>query len=91
VRGRARHHGPGGGRLRAEQAARRYTGSLIIARQRIDPAAVKQHVIAAGFKLDSTSGLLRNTNDAHLLQICVPAIRGRTVQLVFTFRKPKPV
>jgi predicted methyltransferase len=55
---------------------------------RIDPATVKAQVLAAGFKLDADSDVLRNSADSHELKVFAPEIRGRTDQFVFRFRKP---
>ena len=56
---------------------------------RIDPAAVKQEVEAAGFKLESESKLLANPADAHTLGVTDPSLRGHTDKFVMKFRKPK--
>lgn len=56
---------------------------------RIDPALVKQQVLAAGFKLEAESDVLKNSADAHTLNVFDPAIRGKTDQFVFKFVKPK--
>lgn len=56
---------------------------------RIDPETVKQQVIAAGFKFDGESAALRNPADNHKLVVFDPAIRGRTDQFSFRFRKPE--
>lgn len=55
---------------------------------RIDPASVKQEVEAAGFVLAASSNVLRNPQDNHTLTVFDPAIRGKTDQFVFKFRKP---
>ena len=55
---------------------------------RIDPAAVLKEVEAAGFVFDGQSDILRNPNDSHMVVVFDPAIRGRTDQFVFRFRKP---
>ncbi len=55
---------------------------------RIDPTAVLKEVEAAGFVFDGQSDVLRNANDTHLVKVFDPAIRGRTDQFVFRFRKP---
>ena len=55
---------------------------------RIDPAIVKQQVLAAGFKFDGESRLLRNPADDHTLLVFKPQIRGKTDQFVYRFRKP---
>lgn len=56
---------------------------------RIDPETVKQQALAAGFKLEAESTMLRNPEDKHDMAIFNPAIRGRTDQFVLKFRKPQ--
>ena len=56
---------------------------------RIDPAIVKQEVTAAGFKFEGESPVLRAPADDHNLNVFAPAIRGKTDQFVYKFRKPK--
>ncbi|MBA3812710.1 MAG: class I SAM-dependent methyltransferase [Caulobacteraceae bacterium] len=56
---------------------------------RIDPAAVKAEVMAAGFVLDGQSALLANPADDHTKNVFDPAVRGHTDQFLFRFRKPK--
>ena len=56
---------------------------------RIDPALVKQQVLAAGFELAEDSDELRNPYDLGDKSVFSPAIRGRTDQFVFKFRKPR--
>ena len=55
---------------------------------RIEPAAVKAQVIAAGFKFVGESNALRNPADDHSLGVFAPAIRGHTDQFIYKFRKP---
>lgn len=55
---------------------------------RIDPEAVRTEVTAAGFVLEAQSNVLRNPEDAHTLKVFDPAIRHRTDQIVYRFRKP---
>ena len=57
-------------------------------RHRIDPAAVKAQVQAAGFKFVGESTVLRNPADDHSKGVFDPAIRGQTDQFVYKFRKP---
>ncbi len=57
-------------------------------RHRIDPAAVKMQVEAAGFKFVGQSPVLRNPGDDHSKAVFDPAIRGKTDQFVYKFRKP---
>ena len=56
---------------------------------RIDPAAVKAEVTAAGFVLDGESAILANPADDHAKLVFDPAIRGKTDQFLYRFRKPK--
>lgn len=56
---------------------------------RIDPAAVRAELEKAGFKFEAESPLLRNPDDPHTLLVFDPAIRGRTDQFVYRFRKPR--
>ena len=55
---------------------------------RIDPAAVKAEVTAAGFKFVGASPLLANPADDHHKKVFDPAIRGKTDQFIYKFRKP---
>jgi predicted methyltransferase len=56
---------------------------------RIDIAAVKSEVAAAGFKLDGESAILANPGDDHSKMVFDPTIRGKTDQFLLRFRKPK--
>lgn len=56
---------------------------------RIDEALVKKEVLAAGFKLDGESTVLRNPADPHTANVFDPSIRGKTDQFVLRFRKPR--
>ncbi|AFC84788.1 class I SAM-dependent methyltransferase [Frateuria aurantia] len=55
---------------------------------RIDPAAVKTEVEAAGFVFDGESQVLRNPADSHALKVFDKSIRGHTDQFIYRFRKP---
>lgn len=55
---------------------------------RIDAAQVKKEVEAAGFTFVAESDLLRNPADPHAANVFDPAIRGKTDQFAFKFRKP---
>ena len=55
---------------------------------RIDVAAVKSEVVAAGFTLDGESNVLANPADDHSKNVFEPSIRGKTDQFVLRFRKP---
>jgi len=56
---------------------------------RIDPEAVKSEVKAAGFEFAGESKVLANAQDDHTAKVFDPAIRGKTDQFIFKFRKPK--
>ncbi len=55
---------------------------------RIDPAIVKKQVTAAGFQFVGESKLLANPDDDHTKKVFDPAVRGRTDQFIYKFRKP---
>jgi len=55
---------------------------------RIDEATVKQQVLAAGFEYVGESDVLRNRADDRKTNVFNPAIRGRTDQFAYKFRKP---
>ena len=55
---------------------------------RVDPAAVRQQVEAAGFEFAGESEVLRNPADPLTIPVFDPAIRGRTSQFAYKFRKP---
>lgn len=57
-------------------------------KHRIDPAVVKSQVTAAGFTFAGSLDVLRNPADDHSKPVFDPAIRGRTDQFVYKFRKP---
>ena len=56
---------------------------------RIDPERVKADVLAAGFKLDAQSDILRNPADDHTKMVFAPDVRNHTDQFLFKFRKPR--
>jgi len=55
---------------------------------RIDPAAIKSEVTAAGFELVQDSPLLANAADDRKQNMRAEGLRGRTDQAVLVFRKP---
>jgi predicted methyltransferase len=55
---------------------------------RIDPALVKRDFEKAGFVFDGESSLLAHPEDDHSKLVYDDAIRGRTDQFLFRFRKP---
>lgn len=56
---------------------------------RIDPAAARAELEAAGFRYDGESRVLRNPADPHTANVFDPAIRGHTDQFVYRFRRPR--
>lgn len=55
---------------------------------RIDPAAARKEIEAAGFRFDGESAMLRDPADPHTANVFDPSIRGKTDQFVYRFRKP---
>ena len=55
---------------------------------RIDPATVRAQVEAAGFEFAGQSDVLKNPADPLTIAVFDPAIRGRTSQFAYKFRKP---
>jgi predicted methyltransferase len=56
---------------------------------RIDEAAVKSELEAAGFKLVGESDVLKNPDDPHTKMVFDPSIRGHTDQFVLKFQRPR--
>lgn len=56
---------------------------------RIDPAAVRKTVEAAGFRFEGEGKVLDNPADDRTKNVFDPALRGKTDQFVYKFRKPK--
>ncbi|HEY5410309.1 MAG TPA: methyltransferase [Caulobacteraceae bacterium] len=56
---------------------------------RIDEAAVKSELQAAGFRLVAESDVLKNPNDPHTKMVFDPSIRGHTDQFVLKFQRPR--
>lgn len=55
---------------------------------RIDPAAVKAELTAAGFRFEGESDALRNPADNHTLGIRDASVRGHTDRFILKFTKP---
>ena len=53
-----------------------------------DAAATRAELVAAGFRFDGESRLLADPADPHTASVFDPAIRGKTDQFVYRFRKP---
>ena len=56
---------------------------------RIETCIVSNQLVAAGFKLESESPILRVSTDPHTASVFDPSVRGKTDQFVMKFRKPK--
>jgi predicted methyltransferase len=56
---------------------------------RIDPAAARKTIEAAGFKFEGESKILANPADDHSKNVFDPSIRHHTDQFIYKFRKPK--
>ena len=57
-------------------------------KHRIDPDFVRRQIQSVGFRFVAASPVLRNPADDHTRTVFDPAIRGRTDQFVYRFRKP---
>lgn len=57
---------------------------------RIDPAAVKQEIEAAGFTFDGSSDALHRPDDPLDISVFDKSIRGHTDQFIFRFRPTPP-
>jgi predicted methyltransferase len=80
---------PGGVYVVVDHAAADGTGlSTTKTLHRIDPAAIKAEVTAAGFTFDGESAALRNPEDPKTANVFDPTIRGKTDQVVYRFKKP---
>jgi predicted methyltransferase len=80
---------PGGIYIVLDHAAAAGTGtSKTNDLHRIDPAAVKAEVTAAGFEFVGESDVLSNPADDHTKAIFDPSIKGKTDKFIYKFRKP---
>jgi predicted methyltransferase len=80
---------PGGVFIVIDHAAKAGSGGTdATSLHRIDPDVVEQQVLAAGFTLEAKSEILANPADPQTAKVFDPAIRGRTDQFAFKFRKP---
>ncbi|KPF73191.1 hypothetical protein IP88_09690 [alpha proteobacterium AAP81b] len=80
---------PGGAYIVVDHAAKDGSGLANTKDlHRIDPATIKAEVIAAGFSFEGESAVLRNPADPRTANVFDPAIRGKTDQVVYRFRKP---
>jgi predicted methyltransferase len=72
------HHAQAGSRDRDVQTIHRGDAELI-----------KEEILAAGFELDAESDILRHPEDDRTKNVFDPALRGKTDQFVYRFRKPR--
>jgi predicted methyltransferase len=80
---------PGGTFLVLDHAATSGSGiSDTNTLHRIDPAAAKMEITAAGFEFVGDSDILRNPDDNHSLPIFDKSIKGKTDKFIDKFRKP---
>jgi len=83
-----RHLKPGGYFLIVDHAANAGTGTNDSqSLHRIDPSAVRQEVEAAGFVLDAETTILANNDDAHVIKVFDPSIKGETDRFAYRFVK----
>ncbi len=64
------------------------TAKVVDALHRIDPRTVKSDFTKAGFVFDSESTVLRHESDDHSKPVFDAAVRHKTDQFVYKFRKP---
>ena len=80
---------PGGYYVIVDHAAAAGAGvSQTEALHRIDPAAVREEVEAAGFVLEVQSTVLANTDDPHSAKVFDPSIKGETDRFAYRFVRP---
>jgi predicted methyltransferase len=66
------------------------TAAVVDALHRIDPATVRRDFERAGFAFEGESPMLAHPEDDHSKLVFDPAIRGKTDQFVYRFRRPGP-
>jgi predicted methyltransferase len=80
---------PGGSYVIVDHAAAAGTGTGDAPTlHRIDSAAVRAEVEAAGFLLAAESSMLANKDDPHSIKVFDPSIKGETDRFVYRFVKP---
>ncbi|WP_411880884.1 class I SAM-dependent methyltransferase [Polaromonas sp. YR568] len=80
---------PGGFYVIVDHAAAAGTGTNDAQTlHRIDPAAVRTEVEAAGFVLDEESTMLANRDDPHSIKPFDPSIKGKTDRFAYRFVRP---
>jgi predicted methyltransferase len=70
------------------QAAPGAANTVVETLHRIEGAQLRKEVEAAGFVFDGESAAVANPADDHSLNVFDEAIRGKTDQFVYRFRKP---
>ncbi len=81
---------PGGTFIVEDHAAEAGSGvSATTKLHRIDPAAAKAEVTAAGFVFVKQGDFLKNPDDPHTAAVFDPAIKGKTDKFILKFTKPK--
>ena len=79
---------PGGSYVIVDHAAAAGLGtSDTQSLHRIDPASVREEVVAAGFVLDAESTILANKDDQHSIKVFDPSIKGKTDRFAYRFVK----
>ena len=63
------------------------TSEIVDKLHRIDPATVRRDFEAAGFRLDGESAAFAHEGDDHTKLVFDPAVRGKTDQFIYRFRK----
>jgi predicted methyltransferase len=66
------------------------TAKVVDELHRIDPAVVRAEFERAGFVFDRASEVLAHPEDDHTKLVFDEAIRGKTDQFIYRFRKPIP-
>jgi len=80
---------PGGYFIVIDHSGRAGTGHTeVLSLHRIEGASLRAEVEAAGFVFDGESSALVNPADDRTINVFDEAIRGRTDQFVYRFRKP---
>lgn len=81
---------PGGVLLVVDHVAGADPGFTLPAKlHRIDPAAARAEIEKAGFRFVGESKLFAHPDDPHDKNVFDPAIRGKTDQFAYLFRKPE--
>jgi predicted methyltransferase len=80
---------PGGRYVILDHQAAPGAGTSVVGTlHRIEGSALRAQVEAAGFVFDGETSAVANPEDDHALNVFDPAIRGKTDQFVYRFKKP---